>query len=162
MSTLVKAFVSLSLLSSLVSAQTFNHDFDDEFNKMQSFINAMMNSDLKTKYFRTTYPKMDMKETKNSFIITFNVAGMDKKDIKLTLSDKNILTLAGEKKTKESQKEQNFMRQEIFYGEFQRSIQLPQNVDPATLKTKYENGILQVTVNKKVIDTTNVKVIPIN
>jgi len=162
MSKVVKTLILLSLLSSLLNASSLPNNFDEEFNKMQGFVDAIMNSKLKTKYFQMAYPKVDMQETNSSFIVTFNIAGMDKKDIKLTLNDANILTLEGEKKSKMKQEKSTFVKQEIFYGKFQRSIQLPQNIDSSTLKTKYEDGILEVLIDKKVPDTLNVKVIPIN
>lgn len=162
MITVAKTLISLSLLGSLLSANSFHTDFDEEFNKMQGFMDAIMSSKLKTKYFQMDYPRVDMQETKSSFVVTFNIAGMDKKDIKLTLNDNHILTLEGEKKTKYKEEESSFIKQEIFYGKFQRSIKLPQNINPSTLKTKYQDGILEVSINKKILDITNVKVIPIN
>lgn len=162
MSILTKTLISLSLISSMASADVFHRDFNDEFEKMQHFLNTMINADFKAHYLNISYPKMDMEETKNSYILSFNLAGIDKKDIKLTLNDANILTLEGEKKVEQEDKNKTFMKQEIFYGKFQRSIKLPQNTNPSSLKTEYKNGILKVTINKKVLDTNHIKVIPIN
>jgi HSP20 family molecular chaperone IbpA len=58
-------------------------------------------------------------------------------------------------------KKENYLRQEMFSGEFKRSVKLPKNTDAKTLKTKYENGILKVSIDKKIIKPTS-KVIPIN
>jgi len=157
-----KSLVAISLLGSLLHADMMvDHNFNDEFNKMQGFINAVMSSDIKGKYFNISYPKMDMIEHSSSYEILFNIAGIDKNNLKLTLDDNNILTLSGEKKYKKQNKS-TVVSQEIFYGEFKRKIKLPQNANPSTLKSSYKDGILKVIVNKKVVKDTNLRVIPIN
>jgi HSP20 family protein len=145
-----------------IQANEFDQDFNREFDKMQNFFNTVINSDIKRKYFNIQYPKIDMLETPSTHTIIFNLAGIDKKDIKLTLNDNNILKIEGEKKQKVLDTSETFTKEEIFSGKFQRSIKLPQNINPKTLKTKYENGILSVTINKKMITTSNAKIIPIN
>ena len=158
----VKIGLSLSLVISLAQANDFDQDFSHEFDKMQSFFNTVMNSNLKKRYFDNHYPKIDMQETTSSYTIFFNIAGVDKKDIKLTLNDNNVLKLEGHRKEVTVDKNDGYLKQEMFYGKFQRSVKLPQNINPLTLKTKYENGILKVTINKKMVTSTKEKVIPIN
>ncbi|MBA1432550.1 MAG: Hsp20/alpha crystallin family protein [Epsilonproteobacteria bacterium] len=49
----------------------------------------------------------------------------------------------------------------MFYGSFQKAIQLPENIDESKLSTKFENGILIVTIPKTEVKKPKVKVIPI-
>jgi HSP20 family protein len=41
------------------------------------------------------------------------------------------------------------LRSERYYGAVSRGVQLPQEVDQATSKAKYENGVLTLTLPKK-------------
>jgi len=52
--------------------------------------------------------------------------------------------------------------QEIFYGKFQRSIMLPDNIVVEKLSSKFENGILTVTIPKTKQKKPNVKVLKID
>lgn len=152
------SLLTASLISSALSADMLlvNHNFDNEFNRMQNYVNSIM-----AKHLQNTYPQVDMKDMKNQYLIKYNIAGIDKKDIQLSLSDSNILTIKGERKGSKEVKNDSYVQQESFYGKFERSIQLPKNADSTTLKTDYKNGILTVTIAKKEVKK-NYKIIPIN
>ena len=46
------------------------------------------------------------------------------------------------------------LRSERFYGAVTRSFQLPQDIDNAASRAKYENGVLQLTLPKKAASTS--------
>lgn len=152
------SLLAASLMSSALSADILlaNHDFDAEFNRMQNYINSIM-----AKHLQYTYPQVDIKDMKKQYVIKYNIAGIDKKDIQLSLSDSNTLTIKGERKSSKKVKNDSYVKQESFYGKFERSIQLPEDADSSTLKTDYKNGILTVTIAKKEVKK-NYKIIPIN
>ena len=153
-----KSLLITSLLASALSADMLmvNHDFDREFDRMQNYVNSVMG-----RHFNNAYPQVDMQNLKEKYVIAYNIAGIDKKDVQLSLSDTNILTIKGEKKSSKELKEESYVKKESFYGTFERSIKLPDDADSKTLKTKYENGILTVTLEKKEVKK-NFKIIPIN
>jgi len=164
MNKLTKTILALSCVATLANAQNsmFHTDMDDEFNKMQSFITNVMSSDFKNQYFQKAYPEMDIQNKDNSYIITFNLAGIEKKDIKLLLDDNNMLTIEGEKKEQNSIKNGSFIKKEMHIGKFKRSVLLPDDIEENTLKTDFNNGILKVTIIKKALKKSNAKIIPIN
>jgi HSP20 family protein len=97
----------------------------------------------------TTLPATNIKETKDDFIVTMAVPGMNKKDFKIDLND-NILTISSEKKEEKEDKDENYSRKEYSYQSFSRSFTLPKNVvNDEKISAKYENGELHITIPKK-------------
>ena len=60
----------------------------------------------------------------------------------------NILTLEGEKKKVDQEKEKNFYRIERTYGSFKRSFNLPYDVDSEKVEAKFEDGLLKISLQK--------------
>lgn len=96
-------------------------------------------------------PRVDVAETDGSITLHAELPGIDKKDVKITVNDGNILTIAGEKKREEKteDKEKNYMRIERSYGSFARSFTLPDNVSTENINAAFDNGVLTITVPKK-------------
>jgi HSP20 family protein len=70
--------------------------------------------------------------------------GVDPKDVNLQVQG-NTLTISGERSSSRETKEADYLRREITYGSFQRSILLPEGVDKDKLNAEYRNGILEIT-----------------
>lgn len=96
-------------------------------------------------------PRVDVAETDGSITLHAELPGIDKKDVKITVNEGNILTIAGEKKREEKteDKEKNYMRIERSYGSFARSFTLPDNVSTENINAAFDNGVLTITVPKK-------------
>ena len=97
----------------------------------------------------TWTPSVDIYETENSLILTAEVPGLDEKDVEIKIED-NTLTLQGERKFEKETKEENYHRIERAYGSFYRSFTLPNYIDQDKIKAEHENGILKITMPKKV------------
>ena len=96
----------------------------------------------------TWYPSVDIKETKDDFVLMAEVPGMAKDDIKINISE-NTLTVKGEKKEEKKEDDQNYHRVERRYGTFQRSFTLPIQVQGNKVKAAYKDGVLTITLPKK-------------
>jgi len=92
-------------------------------------------------------PCVDISETKDNLVITAEVPGMKKDDIRISVHD-NILTLRGEKKQEKKVDEENYHRIERSYGAFHRSFTLPTTVQQDQVKASYKDGILRITLPK--------------
>ncbi len=92
-------------------------------------------------------PCVDISENKDELVVTAEVPGMNKEDIKISLND-NILTLKGEKKQEKKVEEENYHRIERNYGAFHRSFTLPTTVQQNRVKATYTNGILRIALPK--------------
>ena len=96
----------------------------------------------------TWYPSVDIKETKDDFVLMAEVPGMAKDDIKINISE-NTLTIKGEKKEEKKEDDHNYHRVERRYGTFQRSFTLPIQVQGNKVKAAYKDGVLTITLPKK-------------
>jgi len=163
----MKKLVSSLLLSSLLAGSAFASmdslsPYDADFARMNQYFNSLIESHLSSSALNNfSYPRTDIQDAKDKMVLKFDLAGVDKKNIKLSIDDNKILTIKGEKRESKKEKSKDFVKKEIFYGEFQKSIQLPENIDEGKLTTKFENGILTVTVPKTEIKKPKVKLIPI-
>lgn len=92
-------------------------------------------------------PSMDMSETDKQIELTFELPGLEPKDVDINLAD-NVLTVRGEKKAEKDEKDKNRRIVERSYGSFARSIELPPGVQQADIKAAIANGVLTVTVTK--------------
>jgi HSP20 family protein len=95
-------------------------------------------------------------ETNTHYLMSFDLPGVKKEDVKIDLQE-NQLIVSGERK--EETQGQGGSR-ERFYGAFSRSFTLPQNVDASKVEANYENGVLQIALPKTAVTTTG-KQIPI-
>jgi len=92
-------------------------------------------------------PATDIEETDNEFRLVFELPGMDKKDIKISVAD-NVLTVSGEKEVTIEEQGKNYVRSEIRCGSFSRSFTLPNMVDVGNVSADYRDGLLTVTLRK--------------
>ncbi len=92
-------------------------------------------------------PAIDVEETDNEFIVKAELPGMEKKDIKISLTE-DTLTISGERKREKEEKNKTYHRIEMAYGKFSRTIEFPCEVDPQKAKAVYKNGVLTVRIPK--------------
>src|SRR6185503_2425935 len=93
-------------------------------------------------------PKVDIVEEDNCFKLQAELPGMKKSDIQLEIKDQTLV-LRGERKFTNEEKRENYQRIERAYGTFSRGFALPSNIDTQSIDAKYEDGVLQVTLNKR-------------
>ena len=164
----MKKYIGSLLLASLLSASLnadildANNSYDKEFARMNQYINSLVDSHFNNSRLNNfNYPRMDIKDSKKYISLKFDLAGVPKENIKLSINAKNVLVLEGEKKSSVEDKSQNKVTKEIFYGTFKRVVQLPDNIEQDKLQTTYKDGILTLTIEKKEILKPKAKIIPI-
>lgn len=95
------------------------------------------------------FPPINMGVTDHSVEIYVFIPGMSIDDIDVTI-EKNLLSIAGERKPVEIKEEDTTVfREERFKGSFKRVITLPEDVDPEKTEAVYRNGILHISVAKR-------------
>ncbi|ADY30679.1 Hsp20/alpha crystallin family protein [Cellulophaga lytica] len=116
-------------------------------------IDDMFNLDLPTVFtsnFNTgiTLPKVNIKETPESFLVYMAAPGLDKSNFQVEI-DNHSLTISAEIKEEEETNNQHYTRREFGYSSFKRTFTLPETVNDASIDAKYTNGILHITLPKK-------------
>ncbi|MFW6228448.1 MAG: Hsp20/alpha crystallin family protein, partial [Alkalispirochaeta sp.] len=96
--------------------------------------------------------RLDVVETDDAILVACDIPGVDGKDIDLDIVN-NVLTIRGEKKpaiTDDDEKggAKNY-RRETWYGTFQRTISLPDSVDPDKVSAELTNGVLSIHLAKQ-------------
>ena len=100
------------------------------------------NSDL------TASPAVDVSETDKAYEITADLPGMDEKNVEVKLAN-GILTIKGEKQDEKEEKQKDYCRRERSFGSFERSFQVPEDVDGEKIEASFKKGVLSVTLPKK-------------
>jgi HSP20 family protein len=109
-------------------------------------------------------PNVDVQEQNNEIIVTADVPGMDRNDIKLEITDNNVLEITAQKKSekKEGEEAKGYLRHERSYMGFYRAIQLPAEVDKSKARATYNNGVLSVTMPISKKPEEKISTIPIS
>ncbi|MEW5919441.1 MAG: Hsp20/alpha crystallin family protein [Bacillota bacterium] len=92
-------------------------------------------------------PAVDMEENKESFIITAELPGLKKEDIKVTIVDNKVM-ISGEVFEEKDVHEKNYFLKERVRGKFSRGFSLPAAVNPNKVEATYKDGILVLTLPK--------------
>jgi len=117
-----------------------NRDFDSIFD---SFLNFPWHRSVNGDFT----PRIDVVEDKEKMELRAELPGMEKDAIKVTFEN-GVLTISGEKRSKEEKKDANYVWSEISCGSFTRSMTLPDYVDAEKIEADYNNGILTLTMPK--------------
>jgi HSP20 family protein len=90
---------------------------------------------------------MSVSETDSSVEIETELPGVEEKDVEIALNN-DVLTIKGEKRIESSLQHSDYCHQERTFGKFARSITLPFEPDPKSVKTLFSRGILKITLPK--------------
>lgn len=125
------------------------------FNRPEQDIMSKRFSDIMDEFFNdavrtrrdTFVPSIDVSETDDQFLITAELPGMNKEDIDISLENSR-LTISGERSFEKEDKGKKFHRVESSYGSFERSFQLPDNIDAESISASYDDGLLNISIDK--------------
>ena len=92
-------------------------------------------------------PTVNTREGEFAYHVDVDLPGVKKEDIKVDLN-KGVLTISGERKTKEEVKQEDYYKIETYFGKFSRSFTLPDNVDIENIEAKSDNGVLEIVIPK--------------
>ena len=93
-------------------------------------------------------PAVDVYEDEKKVVLKLEVPGIEEKDLDVSI-ERNTLTVKGERKFDQEEKEENFHRIERRYGSFFRAFTLPSTVDTESVKAEYNAGVLKLELAKK-------------
>lgn len=94
-------------------------------------------------------PAVNVNEKDKEFEIEMAAPGMKKSDFKIE-TENSTLTISSEKEEESEEKKEDYMRREFNYASFCRSFSLPENCSEDRISANYQDGILKVTIPKKV------------
>jgi HSP20 family protein len=105
-------------------------------------------TDASTVAASTWTPRVDIKEEDARFVILADVAGVDPKDIEITM-DKGILSIKGERKPEAVAENGKLTRTERSHGAFDRRFALPDSADAEGIQAAGKHGVLEISIPKR-------------
>ena len=90
-------------------------------------------------------PLADVVEREKEYLVRIDLPEVRKEDVKV-LFDAGVLTIKGERKEEKEVKGETVHRSERFYGAFERSFGLPDDIDPKGIHAECKDGVLLVTL----------------
>jgi HSP20 family protein len=87
--------------------------------------------------------QVDVFERDGKLVITADLPGLNKEDVKVDITEDAIL-IEGERKYEHEQREEGIYRSERSYGCFRRQIPLPQGARTDTATATFKNGVLEI------------------
>jgi HSP20 family protein len=92
-------------------------------------------------------PLVDITETAQEFILTAELPGTKKDDVKITFEN-GVLTLSGERKATEIPENARVLKNEMRNRAFERSFEFGHDVVADRISAEMANGLLRVTMPK--------------
>jgi HSP20 family protein len=136
----------------LIERRGNRDDFFKTFREMQRDIDSVFNNFLTGRQPQpgaSLIPSVDVYETDDEYVFEFELPGFKKDDVKVKVED-NVLTVSSEvKEEKKEDKGKNYHIVERRYGSFKRQFSLPEDCEVEKIDAKFENGVLQLKIQKK-------------
>ena len=98
-------------------------------------------------------PALDMYETEQEIVMVFDLAGVEIESTDIH-AEPHVLTIRGVRRERYSpdhpDEQRSYHALEIPYGRFERTVQLPPGIDTEAAQAKYRDGLLEITLPKRV------------
>ena len=90
---------------------------------------------------------IDVFETEKDVVIQSAIAGIEAKDLDITI-EKDMVSIKGKRDRKMEEEAENYFYQECYWGRFSREIVLPCEVDKKKAEAAIKNGVLTIKIPK--------------
>lgn len=93
--------------------------------------------------------RMDVKEDEKAYAVHADIPGVAKEDIHVTIDGNTVSIRAEVRKSSEQKEGEKVLRRERYFGRVSRSFALEHEVDETAAAAKYQDGVLELTLPKK-------------
>lgn len=90
-------------------------------------------------------PRVEAFQKGDKFIVRAELPGLKKDDVQVELTN-DALTIHGERRAEHEEKREGYFHSERQYGQFHRTIALPEGVISESAQASFRDGILEVTM----------------
>jgi len=94
-----------------------------------------------------SFPPVNVREDADAFYVEAELPGLTQEQVQISVTNRNQLTILGERLADESAKGR-WHRRERGFGRFQRVLKMPVPVDADKVEAKLEGGVLQLKLPK--------------
>jgi HSP20 family protein len=96
-------------------------------------------------------PPADVIERDKEYLVKIDLPDVRKEDVKV-LFDDGVLTISGERKVENEVKGEKVHRTERYWGTFERSFALPEDVETKGIRAESREGVLIVTLPRVAVE----------
>lgn len=96
-------------------------------------------------------PKIELLDRENRLILRGEIPGLEPKNLDISAS-RNAVTIRGERRYENEHQDRGYVRSEFHYGKFERTIELPIDIENDRIEADYTNGVLTLTLPKEDAD----------
>ena len=131
----------------------FRHDWLNNFDSMQREMGRLLDYIGSSKPPMVNFapvvwePSVDVYETERDIVVLAELAGVKQDEIAIVIDGHNLV-IRGQRKNTPREKQRAYYQMEIQRGFFERTISLPDAVDPDKVKASYEDGIVEIVLPK--------------
>ena len=94
--------------------------------------------------------RFDVRESSEGYVVSAELPGVKKEDVQVEIEGNEVTISAETRRETEARDSDKWLRTERYFGKAARRFALPQEVDETKSAAKFENGLLQLTLPKKV------------
>ena len=93
--------------------------------------------------------KMDVTEDANAYRVKAEIPGVKKEEIHVSVEGNTVSISAEFERKEETRKDETLLCSELYRGKMARSFTVMADVDESKAEAKYENGVLELMLPKK-------------
>jgi len=90
-------------------------------------------------------PHIEVEQRGGDLVVRADLPGSAAEDINVTV-DRGRLIISGERRQENREEREGFIRSEISYGTFYRTIPLPEGADENRIAATFRDGVLEITI----------------
>lgn len=117
-----------------------------KYEKPNSFVD-LFDTFFKDDYFvKSSYGnvKYDIIDAEKDYLLELSLPGFKKEDVNINIEN-NVLTIKGERKKDDKI---NYTYNTTFFGDFEKSFDLPEDILSDKIEASFNNGILSISIPK--------------
>lgn len=92
-------------------------------------------------------PRVDVLDRDKDLLVRTAIPGVDPENIDITVEG-GTLTVKGSRSLSNEEGTETYHRKEIYEGSFERTIMLPEGIDPEAVTATSKDGILEISIPK--------------
>ncbi len=124
-------------------SRTKNNEFADFYNMVDDFFN---HSFFPMRNLRNDTFKIDVKDSKEAYLVEAEMPGIKKEDVKIDFNDGRLI-LSVQRDEQVEEEKNNYIHRERRLTSMQRGVYL-KDIKPDEITAKLENGVLRISAPK--------------
>jgi HSP20 family protein len=97
-------------------------------------------------------PRIEAFQKNDRYIVRADLPGLKKDEVQVELTDE-ALTIRGERREEKEEEREGYYHSEREYGQFYRSIPLPEGVITESAQASFNNGVLEISMQAPPAET---------